>query len=191
VSWYLANIVRIAANTQAAIDCFVARRLAAMTAVALLIVVIREHPLLESPASPMPLFRQARSESAMNGSRRSRSSWACDHRIARRLPGGAELSHTCATDRRGGAPGVSEHGGRDCRLSRRMHGGIFISDYAARCADARSATGESHARCGRCELRSGAGRTCRRCTPDDIPRPLRVCRRSVRSRCDNGSRFSS
>ena len=53
----LANIVRIAANTQAAIDCFVA--LGLVTAVALLIVVTR-HPAPRSPASPMPLFRQPR-----------------------------------------------------------------------------------------------------------------------------------
>jgi DHA2 family multidrug resistance protein len=51
----LGNIVRIAANTQAAIDCFVV--LGLVTAVALLIVVTRR-PAPRSPASPMPLFRQ-------------------------------------------------------------------------------------------------------------------------------------
>ena len=51
----LGNIVRIAANTQAAIDCFVV--LGLVTAVALLIVVTRR-PAPRSAASPMPLFRQ-------------------------------------------------------------------------------------------------------------------------------------
>ncbi len=50
----LGNIVRIAANTQAVIDCFVV--LGAMTAVALLIVVIRS-VAPQGPASPTPLFR--------------------------------------------------------------------------------------------------------------------------------------
>jgi len=50
----LGNIVRIAANTQAVIDCFVVVGL--MTAVALLIVVIRS-AAPEGPASPMSLFR--------------------------------------------------------------------------------------------------------------------------------------
>jgi len=50
----LGNIVRIAANTQAVIDCFVV--IGAMTAVALLIVVIRS-AAPAGPASPMPLFR--------------------------------------------------------------------------------------------------------------------------------------
>jgi DHA2 family multidrug resistance protein len=49
----LGNIVRVAANTQAVIDCFVIIGL--MTAVALLIVVIRS-AAPEGPASPMPLF---------------------------------------------------------------------------------------------------------------------------------------
>lgn len=50
----LGNVVRVAANTQAVIDCFVV--LGIMTAVALLIVVIRS-AAPEGPASPMPLFR--------------------------------------------------------------------------------------------------------------------------------------
>jgi hypothetical protein len=50
----LGNVVRVAANTQAVIDCFVV--LGLMTAVALLIVVIRS-AAPEGPASPMPLFR--------------------------------------------------------------------------------------------------------------------------------------
>jgi hypothetical protein len=50
----LGNVVRIAANTQAVIDCFVV--LGAMTAVALLIVVIRSAAPL-GPASPMPWSR--------------------------------------------------------------------------------------------------------------------------------------
>ncbi len=50
----LGNAVRVAANTQAVIDCFVVIGL--MTAVALLIVVIRS-AAPEGPASPMPLFR--------------------------------------------------------------------------------------------------------------------------------------
>jgi DHA2 family multidrug resistance protein len=50
----LGNIVRIAANTQAVIDCFVV--IGIMTAVALLIVVIRS-AAPEGPASPMSLFR--------------------------------------------------------------------------------------------------------------------------------------
>jgi hypothetical protein len=45
--------VRVAANTQAVIDCFVV--VGALTAVALLIVVIRS-TAPEGPASPMPLF---------------------------------------------------------------------------------------------------------------------------------------
>jgi len=52
--------VRVAANTQAVIDCFVVIGL--MTAVALLIVAIRS-AAPEGPASPMPLFR-ARGSSA-------------------------------------------------------------------------------------------------------------------------------
>jgi hypothetical protein len=51
----LGNIVRIAANTQAVIDCFVV--LGLVTAVALLIVVTRSSAP-EGPASPMPLFRR-------------------------------------------------------------------------------------------------------------------------------------
>src|SRR5271170_4974981 len=50
----LGNIVRVAANTQAVIDCFVV--VGVMTAVALLIVAIRS-AAPEGPASPMPLFR--------------------------------------------------------------------------------------------------------------------------------------
>jgi DHA2 family multidrug resistance protein len=50
----LGNIVRIAANTQAVIDCFVV--LGLVTAVALLIVITRG-AAPEGPASPMPLFR--------------------------------------------------------------------------------------------------------------------------------------
>jgi len=50
----LGNIVRIAANTQAVIDCFVV--VGVLTAVALLIVVIRS-AAPEGPASPMRLFR--------------------------------------------------------------------------------------------------------------------------------------
>jgi MFS transporter, DHA2 family, multidrug resistance protein len=50
----LGNIVRVAANTQAVIDCFVV--LGTMTAVALLIIVIRS-AAPEGPASPLPLFR--------------------------------------------------------------------------------------------------------------------------------------
>jgi MFS transporter, DHA2 family, multidrug resistance protein len=50
----LGNIVRIAANTQAVIDCFVV--LGVMSAVALLIVVIRSAAPL-GPASPMPWSR--------------------------------------------------------------------------------------------------------------------------------------
>ena len=50
----LGNIVRIAANTQAVIDCFVV--VGIMTAVALLIVVIRS-AAPEGPASPRTLFR--------------------------------------------------------------------------------------------------------------------------------------
>jgi hypothetical protein len=49
----LGNVVRVAANTQAVIDCFVV--VGIMTAVALLIVVIRS-AAPEGPASPMPLF---------------------------------------------------------------------------------------------------------------------------------------
>jgi len=56
----LGNAVRVAANTQAVIDCFVVIGL--MTAVALLIVAIRS-AAPEGPASPMPLFR-ARGSSA-------------------------------------------------------------------------------------------------------------------------------
>ncbi|MGO9948592.1 MAG: MFS transporter, partial [Steroidobacteraceae bacterium] len=56
----LGNAVRVAANTQAVIDCFVV--IGMMTAVALLIVVIRS-AAPEGPASPMPLFR-ARGSSA-------------------------------------------------------------------------------------------------------------------------------
>ena len=51
----LGNIVRIAANTQAVIDCFVV--IGIMTAVALIIVVIRS-AAPEGPASPMSLFRR-------------------------------------------------------------------------------------------------------------------------------------
>jgi hypothetical protein len=50
----LGNVVRIAATTQAVMDCFVV--VGVMTAVALLIVVIRS-AAPEGPASPMPLFR--------------------------------------------------------------------------------------------------------------------------------------
>ena len=50
----LGNVVRVAANTQAVIDCFVV--IGVMTAVALLILVIRS-AAPEGPASPMPLFR--------------------------------------------------------------------------------------------------------------------------------------
>jgi MFS transporter, DHA2 family, multidrug resistance protein len=50
----LGNVVRIAATTQAVIDCFIV--IGIMTAVALLIVVIRS-AAPEGPASPMPLFR--------------------------------------------------------------------------------------------------------------------------------------
>jgi DHA2 family multidrug resistance protein len=50
----LDNIVRIAANTQAVIDCFVV--IAIMTAVALLILVIRS-AAPEGPASPHRMFR--------------------------------------------------------------------------------------------------------------------------------------
>src|SRR5271170_5687022 len=50
----LGNVVRVAANTQAVIDCFVV--VGVMTAVALLIVVIRS-AAPEGPASPLPLFR--------------------------------------------------------------------------------------------------------------------------------------
>jgi DHA2 family multidrug resistance protein len=50
----LGNIVRVAANTQAVIDCFVVIGL--MTAVALLIVVIRS-AAPQGPASPISLFR--------------------------------------------------------------------------------------------------------------------------------------
>ena len=49
----LGNIVRLAANTQAVIDCFVV--IGVMTAIALLIVVIRS-AAPEGPASPMPVF---------------------------------------------------------------------------------------------------------------------------------------
>ena len=51
----LGNIVRIAANAQAVIDCFVV--LGLVTAVALLIVVTRS-AAPEGPASPVPLFRR-------------------------------------------------------------------------------------------------------------------------------------
>jgi DHA2 family multidrug resistance protein len=54
----LGNIVRIAANTQAVIDCFVV--IGAMTAVALLIVVIRS-AAPEGAASPLPLIRRRES----------------------------------------------------------------------------------------------------------------------------------
>jgi DHA2 family multidrug resistance protein len=50
----LGNVVRTAATTQAVIDCFIV--VGVMTAVALLIVVIRS-AAPEGPASPMPLFR--------------------------------------------------------------------------------------------------------------------------------------
>jgi len=50
----LGNIVRVAANTQAVIDCFVV--VGMLTAVALLIVVIRS-AAPEGPASPLRLFR--------------------------------------------------------------------------------------------------------------------------------------
>jgi hypothetical protein len=50
----LGNIVRVAANTQAVIDCFVV--IGIMTAVALLIVVIRS-AAPQGPASPISLFR--------------------------------------------------------------------------------------------------------------------------------------
>jgi hypothetical protein len=56
----LGNVVRVAANTQAVIDCFVV--LGVMTAVALLILVIRS-AAPEGPASPMPLFRTRGSSS--------------------------------------------------------------------------------------------------------------------------------
>jgi DHA2 family multidrug resistance protein len=56
----LGNVVRVAANTQAVIDCFVIIGL--MTAVALLIVAIRS-AAPEGPASPMPLFRARGSSS--------------------------------------------------------------------------------------------------------------------------------
>jgi len=55
----LGNVVRIAATTQAVIDCFIV--VGVMTAVALLIVVIRS-AAPEGPASPMPLFRARGSE---------------------------------------------------------------------------------------------------------------------------------
>ena len=51
----LGNIVRIAANAQAVIDCFVV--LGLVTAVALLIVVTQS-AAPEGPASPVPLFRR-------------------------------------------------------------------------------------------------------------------------------------
>src|SRR5580658_4182321 len=51
----LGNVVRVAANTQAVIDCFVV--LGLVTAVALLIVITRG-AAPEGPASPMPLFRR-------------------------------------------------------------------------------------------------------------------------------------
>jgi hypothetical protein len=50
----LGNIVRVAANTQSVIDCFVV--IGMMTAIALLIVVIRS-AAPEGPASPMRMFR--------------------------------------------------------------------------------------------------------------------------------------
>ena len=50
----LGNVVRLAATTQAVIDGFIA--IAFLTAVALLVVVIRS-AAPEGPASPMPLFR--------------------------------------------------------------------------------------------------------------------------------------
>jgi DHA2 family multidrug resistance protein len=56
----LGNVVRVAANTQAVIDCFVVVGL--MTAVALVIVVIRS-AAPEGPASPMAMFRARGSSS--------------------------------------------------------------------------------------------------------------------------------
>jgi MFS transporter, DHA2 family, multidrug resistance protein len=56
----LGNVVRVAANTQAVIDCFVI--IGIMTAFALLIVVIRS-AAPAGPASPMPLFRARGSSS--------------------------------------------------------------------------------------------------------------------------------
>ena len=176
----LGNVVRAAATTQAVIDCFVV--VGMLTAVALLVVVIRS-AAPEGPASADAALSRARTESAMNRSRRVvaigavivASLAACrvgPNYHAPVLPPGAEAPLVSLTVRprrryprpmRGGASTMTRGSTRWCR--RRFR---------------RTATSRRPMRTSQ-----RPGRYCRRYTPSAIPPPGRG-RRRVRARCRDG-----